>query len=69
MVDEQTMSNAEIADVIVAEGSLEYAVRYYMGSTKFEDRKTAELWDAARKAMTDLEDQLIANGGEAVEDA
>lgn len=67
MVDEQTMSNAEIADVIVGEG-LEYAVRFYMGSTKFKDRKTAELWEIARQGMSDLEDHLIANGGEAIED-
>lgn len=55
------MKNREVAERIEQEG-LDYAVRHYMGSKDFEDRKTAELWDAAEAAMNALVQHLVDNG-------
>lgn len=66
-VEDQKCTNLYVAERIEQEG-LDYAVRHYMSSDNFEDRKTAELWDAAEKALNDLMTHLVNNGAKFLED-
>jgi hypothetical protein len=50
---EKEYTNGDAADIIEDEG-LGYAVQHYCSADSFKDPVTAELWDAADKALTAL---------------
>ncbi len=58
-------TNGDAVDIIENEG-VGYAVQHYISGDSFKDPKTAELWNAANKALTDLCEYLSRETGREV---
>lgn len=60
------LTNLDVAEIVEFEG-LGYAITGYMGSTNFEDKDLAKLWDQAQNILGQIEiilEKALSESGE-----